>query len=876
MPRLLRLYEAPPQLAVDTVDPAELDPNCSKCKLGASSPKKCIGPVNNGGGGGLLVVSEAPTRADLARPYSSSPGNLVATLVRKFWSGPFTLDYAVRCTPGQDGLSNEKPVRECRPFLADVVNTVKPARIITLGGAGSVGVLGRNPAAFQMRRVFSFRPHADGVTPVFSLMSPLAPTRNRIMREWFTTDFEWACTAKPEHPPWTAGVRVIESAEESDYAVAALRRCGTAVSIDAEWAGLTFTPSFRFLSLAATPRGSNDSFVWPEHILNDPVAARSLRAWLEDPKAPKGGANIKADTVGMFAAFGIWLRGVTFDTRLYRKLLVPGSSANLSHMSGLIGMGGAKEEAADIEAEGVTAAQKIINAEKRRERKLAELTANLAPGTKRKGKLPEPPPALSTLGINPELEACVRDDHVDTGAWSKALLPKDVLHRYNARDTVATALLADSLEAQLAEPTNASVAHVWRNVVLPASDAVAQVEAWGIAADRDALESFDRYLAVRFADYENQLSGYYRDVNWGSTDQLREILFEKLGLPVVKLTKGGDEATNKKALALLAHRHPIVPLIIERNHIRHLRSTYATGLRPHIRGDGRIHPSILLDGAETGRTSCVDPNLQNIPRASTAEGKLARDIFVSSPGRVFVQFDYSQLELRIAAMLSGDPVMIAIFQSGVDFHQRTAEMVSKIAWGIEPDKVTSEHRSLAKAINFGILYGKTARTFAKDFKISVEAAQKIIDAILGKFVVLAKWCRERLAETRKTGLSYTWWDGKLARRRQLWQIADMDDGIRSNAENGAVNTPVQGTASEFCVASLTECVRWIREDGLRTKLVLPVHDSLLFDVPEDEVEEVSWKVRQIMTSWNSNGMPLVVDEERGLSWGSLKKVKKAA
>jgi uracil-DNA glycosylase family 4 len=278
--------------------------------------------------------------------------------------------------------------------------------------------------------------------------------------------------------------------------------------------------------------------------------------------------------------------------------------------------------------------------------------------------------------------------------------------------------------------------------------------------------------------------------------------------------------------------------------------------------------------------NCTDPNLQNIPRAQTDEGKMARDIFVAPPGKVLVELDYSQLELRVAAMLSQDDVMLEIFRSGVDYHLRTAQLVSKVAWGIDPDKVEDKHRSWAKNVNFGVLYGKTARSLAKEWGITIEKAERIVAAIMGNFKKLSKWCDARKAEAQKTGEVWTWWDGELARKRPLWRVADPDDYIASTARNGAINSPIQGTASDFCIASLYEAVQWIEEDGIEddVKLVLPIHDALLFEVKESMVEEVVGTVTGIMVSHDSAGVPLVADCKVGKAWGSMEKypAKKAA
>jgi DNA polymerase-1 len=253
---------------------------------------------------------------------------------------------------------------------------------------------------------------------------------------------------------------------------------------------------------------------------------------------------------------------------------------------------------------------------------------------------------------------------------------------------------------------------------------------------------------------------------------------------------------------------------------------------------------------------------------------MARDCFVAGPGRLFVELDYSQIELRVAAMLSQDPEMIRIYQSGVDYHRRTAELVSKLAWGIDPSQVQDPHRTQAKTINFSTLYGAGIASIAAKLGVTYAQAERVVTAIMGHFKVLAAFIDACKAETRRTGYAWTWWAGQRARRRPLYKIADPEDGARITAENGSFNTPVQGTANEFCVASLADCVEWIEEDGLEedARLVLPVHDSMLFEVREEMALEVAHHVRGIMLSHDSQGVPLEVDCKMGRAWGSLDKV----
>ena len=299
--------------------------------------------------------------------------------------------------------------------------------------------------------------------------------------------------------------------------------------------------------------------------------------------------------------------------------------------------------------------------------------------------------------------------------------------------------------------------------------------------------------------------------------------------------------------------------------------TYASGLAEHARSDGRIHPNYKLDGARSGRTSCDSPNMQTLPRAKdSTEGKMARDCIAAPDGFTLVEFDFSQVELRVAAMLSGDIVMQQIFRDGVDVHRRTAELIAPVAWGIQPEQVEDKHRSQAKTCVFALLYGSSDASIAARLGISMAAAARLREAIFGQFKKLGAYCQDQVMRARRTGETWTYWNGQRARRRPLHRIADNDSESRSRAENGAFNSPIQGTASGYCMMSLIRAVQWIEEDCVPdVKLVLTVHDSLLFEVREEMIDEVTSVVPRIMISWPMKGLPLVVDGKVGKSWGSM-------
>lgn len=848
---------------------------CERCNLSARVGVRtpCMDAVSFGGGGGLLVIGDAPTRDDdiAGVPFTSRAGKNIRRIVKQYWRGPIAFDYAVKCAPAATKLK-DRQARECRGYLLSTIEAVRPTRIITLGPWAAFSVLGRSVPPMQSRRTFAWlRGEGLGYGPiaVFMGLRPSDAERNRFVNGWLEEDMKHALTSPdPPRGPWGAEVHIIETEADALAAEADLMT-NDWVSFDVETMGRMWNPEFRMMSCSVCGDGDEEPYAWDEAALYNPKTRAPLERVLASrrvAKMGKVGSNVKYDQLAFRAAFGLRVHPIVGDTRLSRKLLDPEAAGALAAMAELVGMGGMKEDAKD---------------------RMAEVKSKLKSRVRKQWhpKKPLPlvadEPLLPGFALHPEIDAALRaasptelDDVAET--YQYGMIPHDELVVYNARDAVATARVEHYVRERL--PLEPSLERVWNDIVLPGTIALERVECWGIAASMGAITSFDRLLTAKEQVIGTRLA-VYPGINWDSPDQVAALLFDTLKLPIIKRTPGGKPSTDEEVLDLLKSKHPLCSDLLEWRSVSKLKGTYASGMIPHVRVDGRIHPNIKLDGARSGRTSCTDPNLQNIPRPDSDEGKMARDCFVAPPGKMLFEADFSQLELRIAAMLSGDPVMLEIFAGGIDYHLRTAQMISRLAWGIAPEEVTDKHRSLAKSVNFGILYGKTARTLAEEWGVSTAKAQQVVDAIMGTFKVLDKWCKARRSEAEKTGFVWTWWKGQQARKRPLYRIAEKgNDGAMVTARNGAVNSPVQGTASEFCIASLIDAVDWIEGDGIEddVKLVLAVHDSLLFEVTASMVDELAGQVNEIMTGHDSNGVPLGVDFKSGTAWGSMKKYKLAA
>jgi DNA polymerase-1 len=595
--------------------------------------------------------------------------------------------------------------------------------------------------------------------------------------------------------------------------------------------------------------------VWTQEAIEADLGARAILAdMLMDPDLPKSGSFLKHDHEVASQVLGIQIRGTDVDIRLQRKALEAHASGRLEHMGYLVGMGGHK-----LEMEQAISKQCRAIGEGRKKTQKAHA---FLPGTVDE---------IYGEAIHSTLKPRV---------FAYGLVNRDLLHQYNALDTI----VSDRCRVRFAHEVNRvpPVRHIWNSVIKDTVEAISQVESWGVPVDTVAMANFGIYTRRRIAEVSRHFECY--GANPSSPKQMSDLLYDKLKLPCAKRTKNGQGVTDEEALEEIEDKHPIVSKLLEFRTYDKLRGTYAEGLLQHVRDDGRIHPSIDVAGATTGRTSSKEPNLQNQPRAKDDDFAMARRVFAAPQGKLFVLLDFSQLEYRVAAMLSGDVKMKQIFRDGKDVHRATAQLIARDFFKVAPEDVTEEMRDVTKQFNFGTIYNMQVRTLAARMGISLERAQQIQHAIMGEFTDLRTFIAQCLAEAEKTGLTWTWWAGQRARRRSLYQIGnvlyDSDDKKArravSKARNGAFNTEVQGTASDFCVKSLIELVRWIQMDAVDAKLILPIHDALAFEVAEDAVDEVCVTAAETMLSWDSLDVPFAVDIKVGKTLGDMKKYKVAA
>ncbi len=399
---------------------------------------------------------------------------------------------------------------------------------------------------------------------------------------------------------------------------------------------------------------------------------------------------------------------------------------------------------------------------------------------------------------------------------------------------------------------------LYEEIELPLLPILANMESLGIRLDKDLFATIEADIEARVALAEKAChDALGRPFNVNSRNELQAVLFDELGLTSGKKVKGGGFSTDASVLEQIEEEHELPGLILAYRKLTKLLSTYVKTLPEYVAADGRIHTTFAQTVAATGRLSSNDPNLQNIP-IRTFEGRRLRDGFVPDEGCVFLSADYSQIELRVLAHFVGDGPLVESFKSGNDIHARTASEVFKVA----PEDVTIDLRSAAKAINFGLLYGMSAFRLGRDLGISRAEAQHYMDEYFGRMPQVKGWIDDTKNGARKLGYVET----LFGRRRLIPQIHSKRFNERSAAEREAVNTPVQGTAADLIKLAMIKVDGALRSEGLGARILLQVHDELLLEVPEAEVEAVQALVIREMMGAADLIVPLAVNTAVGKTW----------
>ena len=428
---------------------------------------------------------------------------------------------------------------------------------------------------------------------------------------------------------------------------------------------------------------------------------------------------------------------------------------------------------------------------------------------------------------------------------------------YAAEDADVTLRVHQALRPQLAAAPE--LESLYRDLELPVAEVLFRMERHGVLIDATVLAQQSDELGRKIMAIEaeaQQLAG--QPFNLASPKQLAEILFNQQGLPVVKKTPSGAPSTDEEVLEKLAEDYPLPKKILEHRSFAKLKNTYTDKLPKMINpATGRVHTSFGQATAVTGRLASTDPNLQNIP-IRTAEGRRIRSAFIASENRRIVSADYSQIELRIMAHLSDDPRLLEAFAAGEDVHRATAGEV----FGLTPIEVSSEQRRAAKAINFGLIYGMSAFGLAKQIGVDRTAAQAYMDRYFARYPGVARYMEETRAVAREKGYVET----VFGRRLWLPEIRSSNAGRRQGAERAAINAPMQGTAADLIKRAMLAVQGWLDAQGLQSLLMLQVHDELVLEVPEVELDLLREALPKLMGGVARLKVPLLVEVGVGANW----------
>ncbi|WP_329914258.1 DNA polymerase I [Stenotrophomonas sp. SMYL86] len=433
----------------------------------------------------------------------------------------------------------------------------------------------------------------------------------------------------------------------------------------------------------------------------------------------------------------------------------------------------------------------------------------------------------------------------------------DEASRYAAEDADVTLRLHHALQPQLlAEPALDSV---YRDIEMPLVPVLTRIEANGVRIDTDELRRQSQDLSSRMLAAQQkatELAG--RSFNLDSPKQLQAVLFDELKLPAVVKTPKGQPSTNEEALEAIADQHELPRVILDYRGLAKLRSTYTDKLPEMVNPDtGRVHTSYHQSGAATGRLSSSDPNLQNIP-IRTEDGRRIRRAFIAPEGFQLLAADYSQIELRIMAHLSEDPGLVRAFEQGADVHRATAAEV----FGRTLEEVTPNERRAAKAINFGLMYGMSAFGLARNLGIDRGQAQDYVALYFSRYPGVRDFMERMRQQARDQGYVET----LFGRRLYLNDIHARNQGLRAGAERAAINAPMQGTAADIIKRAMVDVDQWLRDSGAPARMILQVHDELVFETESSFVEELRLQVVERMSQAAKLRVPLVVDTGIGNNW----------
>lgn len=900
----LPLYSDLPLPPVQLTEGLDRDPNCILCDLHKNTPagQRCV-PAD-GTPGDILVVGEETSEWDrrLERPMAGQSGKWVRDLLKKIAPDRnVVFANAIGCKPlGTKGEDLDTPAEACRPYLSKILEECKPKLVLLLGPMAGLSFLGRTYQALSVRTGYSWcwtDQDGDGgmlSCPVFLLPEPHKATRNRLIAKAFEADLVEILRDGPWMGPQTDGTyEVVETPADALEALSWLSQAPY-VATDVETSGMMFEPDFRIECLAVS--GGERTFVFPREVFGiygvllellkilrnlDHATWNGQYDWCSfacdpyfktgDPKKPSP-LNLQS------------------DTRVKRKLITADAVATLAVAAELIGMGGHKEENKAVVERICMELRKIM------------LATELTP----KGKVRKVPPLQYVVSEEvPDVWLQWLKDGYAGEKFAHKFVPKEIEHRYVALDAKTNWHLEGWCNERLAQ--DEGLLTIWDEVDQPAMWAWCRARFNGFPTDKTAVRLMSDWLKIESAKVLAQIHGYRPGFNPQSSKQKVKLL-EELKIKTTRKTDSGALSADKEVLEEIKDQHPIIPMILKYTLYNLIDVNQVGGLVSDIRSDGYVHANFLQAGTETGRCSSSDPNFFNRLKGRDEEsrvlGNMLRACHVAPPGWSFIEADQGQIEVRKAADRCRDNAMITMLNSGADFHMESAKKFA-VAQGKDPTKVTDLDREAAKTTNFSAFYEIPSELgFMLSMKLDIpkKLADQLGEGMFKTYIGLRQFMDDSYAATWRTGYSVTYWRGKQARKRPLWNMGKnpetlklLEEGLvqeKRNRSFGAdskfdktaarapYNGDIQGSAVDIITSMIWPVQCWLDANTDGGKFILQIYDSIMLLVKDEDVEKTLDFLIPLMKDeleprvGYMDGVPLSVDVKVGKSWDSLVKVRK--
>ena len=904
----LPLYPTLPLPPVQKIPGLDRDEHCTRCSFSSGTPtgQRCLSA--EGTPGDILVVGEHPTEVErrLGRPMASAFGrwfrdvlSRLAPEAKVVWTN------AIGCMPPANTSDSDEAIEACRPYLARVFEESRPRLVLLLGPEAALGFLGRSYQPLSVRTGYGWCFVDDIPVPVFMLPRPAEASRNRLMAKAIYEDLKKIIDGKVELNVGALydSYEIIENAEDAEKAWECLN-AAPYVATDVETSGMMFESDFRIECLAVS--AGTRTFVFSREAIEN----ITIRPWLDkilselDHTSWNGQYDYCAiENEPLLGAFPVQrpenhpggVLNLQSDARIKRKMRDSDAKASLEIAAELVGMGGHKEENHEI-------VEKICI-----ELRKLSLATELTPS----GKVRKPPVLehVTEAEIHPAWLTYLKQGFAPE-KFAHRFVPKDIEHRYVALDACSTWHLETWVNKELSDWHDEGLLVVWEEVSKPAMWAWCRARMNGFPTDKQATAILSEYLKTEAELVLKQIHGFKPGLNPASGKQVGEYL-SSLGLKSSRKTDSNKDSWSKEVLTELEGKHPVVKLLLRHRLLTDVNGDQVEGLLPFIRSDGRVHASFLLDGTATGRPSSQEPNFFNRLKGrdehSRELGNMLRSCHAAPLGWTIIEADEGQIEIRKAADLSRDPAMIAMLNSGIDFHTQSAERFAPVM-GKDFAAMSKEEKDIfretCKTTNFAAIYeipSELGFMLSMRLKVDKKVGDALGDAMFRTYTGLRSFMEGEYAHGWETGRSRTFWKGGPGRSRPLWgmgvnpaTLKQLEDALASEKRNksregsskfnktdarATYNGAVQGSSVDIITSMLWKVIKWMDANTNGGQFLLQIYDSIMLLVRDEDVQKTLDYLIPLMKDELSqkegymNGVPLSVDVKFGKDWAGLQKVK---